>query len=72
MASLLILAFATPSLINKKKAKHPPDYQPLVLWLLFELLFLTGVSAHQLWPASAAIALIGIVVSVFAVRGAKW
>ena len=72
MASVLILAFATPSLIDKKKVKHPTDYQPLFLWVLFNLLLLTGISAHQLWPAAAVILGETILVSIFAIRGAKW
>jgi uncharacterized membrane protein len=72
MATVLILAFATPSLIDKKKVKHPPDYQPLLLWLLLNLFLLTGVTVHQLWPAAVAIAGGTILVSIFAVRGAKW
>ena len=72
MTSVLILAFATPSLIDKKKVKHPPDYQPLVIWILFNLLLLTGVSAHQLWPAAAVILAGTILVIIFAIRGANW
>ena len=72
MATLLIFAFATPSLIDKKKVKHPPDYQPLFLWLLLNVLLLTGVAVHQLWPAAAVISGATILVSIFALRGAKW
>ena len=69
---LLILAFATPALINKSPVKHPPDYHPLVLWCLLNLLFVTGAIAHQLWPA-AAFSLAAVAVTlVFAVRGARW
>jgi uncharacterized membrane protein len=73
VTTLLILAFATPSLINKQPMQQPPpDYHPLVVWLLFNFLFATGVAAHQLWPAFGAISLISVVVAVFAFRGARW
>ncbi len=70
---LLILAFATPFLINKRPmAPPPPDYYPLVVWLLLMLLFATGVALNQLWPALAVISLISVIVAVFALRGARW
>jgi hypothetical protein len=72
VGTLLILAFITPSLIDKKKVKHPPDYQPLIIWLLLNLFFATGVLAHGLWPAAAAILAGSVLVTVFAIRGAKW
>jgi len=73
VTTLLILAFATPSLINKKPVKPPPpDYTPLVVWLLFNLLFATGAAVHQLWPALGLICAIGLAVAVFAIRGARW
>jgi uncharacterized membrane protein len=73
VTALLILAFATPSLINKKPGHHsPPDYSPLVVWLLLTLLFATGAAVHHLWPALGLISLGSLVVTVFAIRGARW
>jgi uncharacterized membrane protein len=73
LTALLILGFATPSLINKRpRAQPPPDYAPLIVWLLLNLLFATGAAVHQLWPALALISVTSIVVTVFAVRGARW
>jgi uncharacterized membrane protein len=73
VTALLILAFATPSLINKKPMPQPPpDYAPLIVWLLLNLLFATGAATHQLWLAVGAIILISVAVTVFAVRGARW
>jgi len=73
VTTLLILAFVTPFLINKKPmAPPPPDYSPLVIWLLLMLLFATGAAIQQLWPALGAIALVGFTVAVFALRGARW
>jgi hypothetical protein len=36
------------------------------------LLFATGAAIQQLWPALGVIALISIIVAVFAIRGARW
>jgi uncharacterized membrane protein len=72
VTTLLILAFATPSLINKKPMPQPPpDYAPLLIWLLLNLLFATGVAVHHLWPALASICAYSLVVSIFAFRGAR-
>jgi len=73
VTALLILAFATPSLINKKpRQQPPPDYSPLVVWLLLNFLFATGATVHHLWPAVGAVALSSVGVAVFAIRGARW
>ena len=73
VTALLILAFATPALINKKPVQQPPpQYSPLVVWLLLDLLFATGAAVHQLWPAVGLIVLSGVGVTVFAIRGARW
>jgi uncharacterized membrane protein len=70
--SLVILAFATPSLINKKPVKQPPDYTPLAMWLLLNGLFLAAFSAHHLWLGLAVVTCASIIVTVFAVKGARW
>ena len=73
VTALLILAFATPSLINKKPMPQPPpDYSSLTVWLLMNLLFATGAAVHRLWPAVGVIILISVAAGVFAVRGARW
>jgi len=73
VTALLILAFATPSLINKKPMPQPPpDYSPLVVWLLLNFLFATGAAVHHLWPAVGVISLSSIIVAVFAIRGGRW
>ena len=69
---LLILAFVTPSLINKKPVKQPPDYYPLVVWFLLNALFAAGTFANGLWPASVVILSASAIAAVFAVRGAMW
>jgi uncharacterized membrane protein len=70
--ALVILAFVTPSLINKKPVKHPPDYHPLIIWLLLNTLFATGTITNQLWLASALVIAQCVIVTIFALRGAAW
>jgi uncharacterized membrane protein len=53
VSTLTILAFATPTLINKMPVKNaPPDYQPLMVWTLLNLLFANGAASQKLWPAA--------------------
>jgi uncharacterized membrane protein len=75
VTALLALAFATPALIDKRQqrsANRPPDYHPLVIWLLAVALFAVGAATHQLWPAVIYCIAAGLAVSIFAIRGAKW
>jgi uncharacterized membrane protein len=71
--ALLILAFATPSLIKKQPGSpSTPDYHPLAIWLGAFLLFATGAAGAGLWWPVGADTAIAVVTAVFAVRGAKW
>ena len=73
VVSLLILAFVTPWLINKHPIrKSPPDYQPLVVWLVLILLPAAGCARAHLWSAAGVGAVCAIVVATFAMRGARW
>ncbi len=73
ITTLLILAFATPALINKKPGRRPPpEYSPLVVWLLLNVLFATGAAINHLWAAVALIACISAAAATFAIRGARW
>jgi uncharacterized membrane protein len=75
VTALLILAFTTPALIDKKRqrsSKRSPDYHPLLTWLLAMTLFGVGAATHQLWPAVIYCVVVGVTVTVFAFRGAKW
>jgi hypothetical protein len=69
----LILALATPALINKRPGaeKSPPDYHPLVVWVMSLMLFATGAIVLRLWPATAFCIATGFVTSGLALRGAR-
>ena len=75
VTALFILVFATPALIDKRRQRstnRPPDYHPLVVWLLAVGLFAAGAATHQLWPAVIYCVVAGFAVTSFAIRGAKW
>lgn len=73
VVSFLVLAFATPWLINKRPHRSAaPDYHPLLVWLVLNLLPAAGCARDHLWSASALSAIAAIVVTVFAIRGARW
>ena len=73
VVTLLILAFVTPMLINKHPVhQRPPDFQPLGVWLGGILLFGAGSATLGSWSAVALDGIIGVVVAVLAVRGARW
>lgn len=75
LTALLILAFATPAMIDKRQQRatnRPPDYHPLGVWLLALVLFAVGAATEPIWLATAVCAGLGIVVGVFAIRGARW
>src|SRR5262249_15645984 len=57
--TLLILAFVTPSLIQKRPGPPtPPDLHPLLVWGLCNLLFATGAYLEGLTFAAVTILLI--------------
>jgi len=69
VSALLILAFVTPSLINKNPAPATqPDYHPLVIWLLLTFLFGTAAWTHELWAASLVVFSETILVAAFGLR----
>jgi len=73
IVTLLMLAFATPVLINKQLSKRStPDFHPLAVWLGGILLFGAGAAMNGLWPAVAVDAVIGIIATIFAIRGGRW
>lgn len=74
VVTLLIMAFAAPPLIDKRPrpVSRPPDYHPLIVWLLALVLFATGSAMNQLWLPFAYCVGLGIAAAIFAVRGARW
>ena len=74
LTALLILAFATPSLINKNptSSKRPPDYSPLILWLAMSLYFAVASGLAGLQLAMIVGLSLSVIVVVFALRGARW
>jgi uncharacterized membrane protein len=73
IVTLLILAFATPALINKQLSKRSePDFYPLAVWLGGILLFTVAAAMNGLLTTAAADAAIGMVTAFFAVRGGRW
>jgi uncharacterized membrane protein len=73
IVTLLMLAFATPVLINKQLSKRSaPDFHPLAVWLGGILIFGVSAAMNGLWLAVAADAFIGIIATIFAVRGGRW
>jgi uncharacterized membrane protein len=70
----LILAFATPALIDKRvrPKQRIPDYHPLIVWLLGLALCGLGAATHQLWIATTYCAGLATVTATFAIRGGRW
>ncbi len=67
-AAMLILVAVTPALINKKPVEQTPQYHPLMVWVLMNLLFATGAAARRLWQAAVLALLASLVVAAFATR----
>jgi uncharacterized membrane protein len=74
LGTLVLLAFATPFMINKspKSRRLPPDYHPLIVWVLLLGLCGTGAAMEKLWSAVALCAVTAVLSAGFAIRGARW
>jgi len=73
VVTVLILAFVTPLLINKNpRPQSAPDFFPLGIWLGGLVLFGVGCATQKIWPAVAVDAVIGMIATAFAIRGARW
>ena len=71
--TLLMLAFATPSLIKKQPgSSSAPDLFSVALWFGAVLLFTIGAAKAGFWSAVILDAVLAGVVAVFGWRGAKW
>jgi uncharacterized membrane protein len=71
LSATLVMAFATPGLIRKKPGKLVSFYHPLVLWLLLNMLFVTGAAVHQLWTAVAVNLGAGIIVTLLVILSGR-
>ena len=66
-----ILVVTTPWLINKRPVPQPPDFHPLVLWLLLNMLLILGNATHRFWlPAGVSLAA-NAAIAFLALRGAR-
>lgn len=74
LVSILTFAFTTPSLINKqsRSRKLPPDFHPLIVWVLLLALFGTSSAVNQLWSSLALCIGTALASTLFALRGARW
>jgi uncharacterized membrane protein len=72
VVAILILAFSTPSLINKKPVKQPIDYSPVLVWTLCHVVLLAAAVSHHLWPAAILVAASAAIPAGLAIRGATW
>jgi hypothetical protein len=61
-------------MINKspKSRRLPPDYHPLIVWVLLLGLFGAGAAMEKLWSAVALCAVTAVLSAGFAIRGARW
>jgi uncharacterized membrane protein len=72
VTALVILAFATPWLLNKTPARQRLRYDPLMMWLLLNGLFASAAFSRQFWLAGGLISVASLIVSALAVRGVRW
>ncbi len=73
LVALLILAFATPTLIKKKPGSRTPlDLNPLILWLGAIVLFAAGCAQAALWPAVVVDGVVALLILALAIPGARW
>lgn len=72
LTALLILAFCTPFLINKKPVKSPPFYHPLIVWLTISVVFASGLSSGRLKLAMMAVLGLSALLFSAAMAGARW
>jgi uncharacterized membrane protein len=73
MTTLLLLAFATPWLINKMPSggRRPPDFQPLLLWGGVNLFLAMKLATHTLWVAVAVVGIQTAVVTALAWKNGR-
>ena len=70
--TLLMLALATPSLLDKRaRAVDFADRHPLAVWLLCMMLFAAGAASHGPWLPAAYCGIAGVAVASLAIRGRR-
>ena len=73
LVAVLALFLATPVLIPKRpRQKTGPDFHPLCVWLGCLMLFGIGCAVNRVWPPVLVDAVMGVLVAIFAIRGAMW
>ncbi|MCX7722635.1 MAG: carotenoid biosynthesis protein [Verrucomicrobiae bacterium] len=74
MGTLLILAFVTPLLINKRGtgSHHRSGVQPLAIWIVLSVMLASVAAVHGLWLGAAVIIASTVVTSALAIYGASW
>jgi uncharacterized membrane protein len=72
VTTVLILAFATPSLMKKKPAKSGGHYGSLIVWTGLNLIFIAAAVSQHFWLAAIVSGAACVVAVSFAVRGAVW
>lgn len=71
VVSLLLLAFATPALINKQPSPSRPHRDALWVWLVMLIWVGASAATQHLWAVIGLSGACGVVVAVFALRGAR-
>lgn len=71
VTALVILAFATPALIDKRPGPRPPPWHPLLVWVPINTLLLTSAVAHRQTAAATLIAGQTILATGFALYGVR-
>lgn len=71
VAVVVILTVATPALINKRPAQFPPDWHPLWVWTLLNLLFVLAEFRTDCRLAAVVSVSLTIITVFLALRGAK-
>lgn len=69
--ALLLVAFATPVLINKKPKELPPDDSSVGHWVLLNVLFVAGAAGHQYGGAALLGSAMILSVVILSLRGAR-
>jgi uncharacterized membrane protein len=71
VTALVLLAFSTPPLINKRPSETSTSYSPLLVWLLLNWFCLAGAAKARLWNAGAVISAHCLIIALFAAWTAR-